>query len=111
MPVKIKSVETGSPADQLGLQPGDQIVSINDQSIADVIDFRFYGSQETLAVRVRRDGDRTPSALPVGDIDRGPGRNAQPIEVVGMETDLGLRCEIGQRRRRLGRAGGLDAAA
>ena len=62
----IAEVHSGSIAAELGLQPGDVLVSINGHILRDVIDYRFYGAEEELELvavspvgpnyRVERDG-------------------------------------------------------
>ena len=52
----ITSVASGSLAERLGLQPGDELFAINDHPLRDVIDVRFYGAEERLVLRVRRGG-------------------------------------------------------
>lgn len=42
MSVVISSVTPGSPADKAGLHGGDTLISINDNEIVDVLDYRFY---------------------------------------------------------------------
>lgn len=42
MSVVISSVTPGSPADKAGLRGGDTLISINDNEIVDVLDYRFY---------------------------------------------------------------------
>lgn len=42
MSVVISSVTQGSPADKAGLHGGDTLISINDNEIVDVLDYRFY---------------------------------------------------------------------
>lgn len=56
MPVKIHIVEPRSLAHELGWMPGDEIVTINDRTISDVIDFRFFSADEVLRIRLRRQG-------------------------------------------------------
>lgn len=50
----VARVRAGSIAHDLGLQPGDRIVSINGHRLCDVIDYRFYSDDEELEVLVRR---------------------------------------------------------
>ncbi|MEE8392004.1 MAG: PDZ domain-containing protein, partial [Anaerolineae bacterium] len=52
----IAAVATGSLAERVDLRPGDELLSINDHPLRDVIDVRFYAAEEHLALRVRRDG-------------------------------------------------------
>ena len=42
MSVVISSVTPGSPAEKAGLHGGDTLISINDNEIVDVLDYRFY---------------------------------------------------------------------
>ena len=39
----ITSIDPGSPAMRAGLQPGQQLISINGHTVVDVLDYRFYG--------------------------------------------------------------------
>lgn len=54
----ISRIECESIAKELGWRPGDEIVSISQHNLHDILDFRFYSSDEFLAVTVRR-GDQT----------------------------------------------------
>ena len=48
----IKSVEPGSIADELGLMPGDRLISINGIEIDDVFDYRYLTDDEELTLLV-----------------------------------------------------------
>ena len=54
----IASVEPGSVADRAGLQPGDELIAVNDHRLRDVIDVQFYGAEETLELWVARGAKR-----------------------------------------------------
>ena len=54
----IAEVCSGSIAVELGLQPGDVLLSVNGYVLRDVIDYRFYGSEEELELVVERGGER-----------------------------------------------------
>lgn len=69
----IYTVEPDSIADELGWQPGDEIVSINGHELSDLIDYRFYSADEYLSVLV------------------GRGRESAEFEIEkDYETDLGV---------------------
>lgn len=53
----VKEIEPESIADEIGLQPGDELVSVNDQPIRDIIDYRFQTSDECLTLEVKRQAE------------------------------------------------------
>ncbi len=54
----IKDIEPGSIAEELGIEPGDRLLSINGAAVEDVFDYRFYASDEELTLLVRKnDGE------------------------------------------------------
>ena len=52
----IAAVSPHGLAAELGLQPGDELLAINQQPLRDVIDVQFYSAEEDLEFLVRRDG-------------------------------------------------------
>ena len=52
MSVTIQSVEKGSPAALAGIRGGETLVSINRNSIIDVLDYRFYQNECELALEI-----------------------------------------------------------
>ena len=44
----IKSVSQGSVAEQIGLRPGDSLVSVDGHPVGDVIDVHFYAAADTV---------------------------------------------------------------
>lgn len=65
----IKEVTAGSVAEQIGLRPGDALVSIDGQSVGDVIDVHFYASADTVElVWQTPEGDRVEEE----GVDVGP---------------------------------------
>ena len=54
----IAAVEPGSLAARAGLEPGDELLAINDYPLRDIIDVQFYGAEETLELSVSRGGER-----------------------------------------------------
>ncbi len=54
----IKEIEEGSIAQELELEPGDELVSINDTAIKDVLDYHYLIKDENLTVLIRKsDGE------------------------------------------------------
>ena len=54
--VKITGVENGSLAYEHGIIAGDELISINDNEINDVLDYRFYLTERKVRIRVDRNG-------------------------------------------------------
>jgi len=50
----IFQVEEGSIAGELGLEPGDRIVSINGEPVGDLIDYRYLEAEENLNIAVKK---------------------------------------------------------
>ncbi|MBR5967117.1 MAG: PDZ domain-containing protein, partial [Lachnospiraceae bacterium] len=48
----IRSVEPGSIAEELGIQPGDRLISINGTAIEDVFDYRYLTDDEELTLLI-----------------------------------------------------------
>jgi putative radical SAM enzyme (TIGR03279 family) len=53
----ITAIVPGSVAADIGLQPGDQLLAINDNPVEDVIDVQYYSAEEWLELLVRRGDD------------------------------------------------------
>ncbi|XCP87061.1 DUF512 domain-containing protein [Roseburia hominis] len=55
---RIREVEEGSIAWEMGIEPGDILLSINGQTIEDVFDYHYYVNDEELLVLIRKpDGE------------------------------------------------------
>jgi len=52
---RVLSVDPGSLADEIGIESGDLIRSVNGHLLRDVIDFRFYSANELVILEVLRD--------------------------------------------------------
>lgn len=55
--VRICGVEEGSHAARAGIRPGDELVSINNEEITDVLDYRFYLAERVVTLRLLHEGD------------------------------------------------------
>ena len=53
MSVLISGVEPKSPAAKKRIRPGDELLSVNGHEIADVLDYRFYITEERLTLSVK----------------------------------------------------------
>ncbi len=54
--VTVKDVERGSYASKAKLLPGDVLVTVNGNEIADVLDYRYYTTDKKLNLLILRDG-------------------------------------------------------
>ena len=54
--MNIVAITPRTPAAAMGIQVGDELLSINGRTIADVIDYEFYAADEELEVVIRRAG-------------------------------------------------------
>ena len=89
----IAEVHSGSIAAELGLRPGDVLLSINGHILRDVIDYRFYGAEEELelvAVSPLCPWDKVPRAVgPNYRVERNGERIVYEVER-GYDQELGL---------------------
>ena len=55
----VESVEKGSIAAELGIEPGDRLLSVNGQEIEDIFDYQYYVEDEELLLLVEKpDGEQ-----------------------------------------------------
>ena len=47
-------VQPGSIAEELEIEPGDELISINDQEIEDVFDYHYLVNDDYLTVLIRK---------------------------------------------------------
>ena len=56
--VEIKGVEVSSPAEKAGIQEGDMLLEIDSHPIKDVLDYRFFLTEENIELTLKR-GEET----------------------------------------------------
>ena len=59
----ITAVEPGSIADQLGLTPGDKLVSMNGQRVIDWIDYQAFSAESEIDLVIERGGEEVEYSL------------------------------------------------
>ena len=52
MDAVIKYVYENSIADEIGIQPGDIVVSIDGQKLRDIVDFKFYSASDEYELEI-----------------------------------------------------------
>lgn len=67
--VYIQSVESESIAHSLGICGGDLLCSINGHEINDVLDYRFYLTDTSIELILKRDGETIPLRFHKGEYD------------------------------------------
>ena len=50
----VKSVEPGSIAEEMGIEAGDKLISINDNTIEDVFDYHYYVNDEEIILLIEK---------------------------------------------------------
>ena len=79
MPLKIKSVNNQTISNNIGIQPNDIIISINNHNINDIIDYKFYQANEILRIKIKRDG-RSKTYLVKREYSEDLGLEFYPIK-------------------------------
>ena len=55
----VKSIMPGSIAEELGIEPGDKLLSIDGQEIEDIFDYQFYVEDEEIVLLIeKQDGEQ-----------------------------------------------------
>ena len=67
--VKITDVEQGSRANKQGIAPDDILITINGNSINDVLDYRFYLTERRVELLLSRDGVEYNVVITKGEYD------------------------------------------
>ena len=67
--VRITEVEQGSLAEKSKILVGDVLVSINDNPVRDVLDYRFYLAERSVSILLIRDGKEYSVKIKKGEYD------------------------------------------
>ncbi len=67
--VKITEVEKKSLAEKAGLKSGDTLISVNENEINDVLDYRFYLAERTVKLLYLRGGKEHTAKIKKGEYD------------------------------------------
>ncbi len=67
--VKITDVEKRSLAERAGLRSGDSLLSINNNEVNDVLDYRFYLAERLVEIRFLRDAEELSVTIKKGEYD------------------------------------------
>ena len=86
----ISYVQPGSIAEDLGWRPGDEVISINGHRLSDILDYRFYSTDEFLTVEVHRGGQTAEFEVEKG-FDTPLGVEFEDILFDGVRT-CGANC-------------------
>ena len=93
---KIQSVAPGSIAEELGVEPGDVLISINDQEVEDVFDYRYLTQDEELTVVIRKGNSAEEDEPEEWELEI----EKEPDEDLGIEFESGLMDEYRSCRNR-----------
>ena len=77
----IKAVEPGSIAEELGVEAGDILLSINNEPVEDIFDYQFMTQEEELSVAIRKGGTQEEWVLEI---------EKEEWEDLGIEFENGL---------------------
>ena len=65
MAIRIEQVDAGSEAEALGLAPGDELLSVDDNELNDTLDYDFYTDSSSFHLKARvADGIREMRSIP-----------------------------------------------
>jgi len=60
MAVTCNNIKQGSLAERAGIKPSDRIITINNEKIADVFDYDFHTTEETLVIIIESGSEENP---------------------------------------------------
>ena len=78
--MNIVAITPRTPADKLGIQAGDVLLTINERSISDIIDYEFYAADEDLRIVTNRNGIQLQYEVSKG-LDQELGLVVEPMKI------------------------------
>jgi len=78
--MKVVEVEKKSLAYNCGIKPGDNIISINNHKIEDILDYRFFSADEILNLKLKRN-DREIEKVIEKEYDKNIGVVFEPMKI------------------------------
>src|SRR5262245_31209992 len=79
--LRVTAVSPGSIADELGLTPGTELVSINDRELEDFLDWEFHTAEEEFTLVVRQpDGQEIEFEIE-RELEHGMGVTLEPPRI------------------------------
>jgi len=105
IPPVLGEIRPGSPAEEAGLQPGDRILAVEGEAVADwlaLVDRIQAAPGEALSIRIERDGSEraitvTPAARTDGEGER-IGRIGAGVQSVSWPEDMRRQTQLGPVR-------------
>lgn len=55
-PGEVEDIAAGSLAEEIGIEPGDRVVKVNNHPLRDILDFQFLAADEEVILEIERDG-------------------------------------------------------
>jgi putative radical SAM enzyme (TIGR03279 family) len=87
----VAAVEPDSIAEEIGVEPGDRIISVNQRPVNDIIDYRFLSADENILIRLEKpDGEKWELEIEK-DFDEDIGVDFGP-EGLGRTKRCGNKC-------------------
>jgi putative radical SAM enzyme (TIGR03279 family) len=56
-PGEVQHVAPGSLAEEIGIEPGDRVVKVNNQPLRDILDFQYLAADEEVILEIERAGE------------------------------------------------------